>query len=175
MPSICIVYATVDGQTRRICESLKDVIESHGHQVDLVAIERAQSLELASYDKVVVGSSIRYGKHHPLVAGFVDRHVDVLDSKPNAFFSVNIVARKPDKNRAETNPYVRKFLGQIRWRPKVVDVFAGRLDYPRYGRFDRMMIRLIMLVTHGPTDPTTVTEFTDWTRVGAFGERVAAM
>jgi menaquinone-dependent protoporphyrinogen IX oxidase len=32
-----------------------------------------------------------------------------------------------------------------------------------------------MLVTHGPTDPTTVTEFTDWARVGAFGERVAAM
>lgn len=175
MSSICIVYATVDGQTRRICDSLKDVIESHGHQVDLVAIDKAQTLDLASYDKVVVGSSIRYGKHHPMLAGFVDARADVLGSKPSAFFSVNIVARKPEKNRAGTNPYVRSFLGQVRWRPQLVDVFAGRLDYPRYGRFDRLMIRLIMLITRGPTDPTTVTEFTDWARVGAFAERVALM
>ncbi|MEY2689534.1 MAG: hypothetical protein RL375_3733 [Pseudomonadota bacterium] len=175
MSRLCLVYATVDGQTRRIGEALQQMIVSRGHQVDLVAIEQAQALDLTGYDKVVVGSSIRYGKHHPLLAGFVDRQADLLDRKPSAFFSVNIVARKPAKNRADTNPYVRKFLSQTRWRPQVVDVFAGRLDYPRYGRVDRLMIRLIMLLTHGPTDPSTVTEFTDWTRVGAFAERVTAM
>jgi menaquinone-dependent protoporphyrinogen oxidase len=175
MASICIVYGTVDGQTRRISECLQDVIESHGHQVNLVNVERTGSLDLSLYDKVVIGASIRYGRHHAGVHDFIDAHLDVLQHKPGAFFSVNIVARKPGRNRPETNPYVRKFLGRIRWQPQLVDVFAGRLDYPRYGRVDRLMIRLIMLLTHGPTDPGTVTEFTDWARVSAFAEQVVAL
>jgi menaquinone-dependent protoporphyrinogen oxidase len=30
-------------------------------------------------------------------------------------------------------------------------------------------------MTHGPTDPTAVIEFTDWAQVQAFGRRVSAM
>jgi menaquinone-dependent protoporphyrinogen oxidase len=87
---------------------------------------------------------------------------------PSAYFSVNIVARKPGKDRPETNPYVRNFLRRVAWRPQRVEVFAGRLDYPRYGVCDRLIIRFIMLLTGGPTSPDTVVEFTDWQRVDAF-------
>lgn len=92
-----------------------------------------------------------------------------------AFFSISIVARKPEKNRPETNPYLGRFLARIRWRPRLVAVFAGRLDYPRYRPLDRLAIRLIMLMTGGPTDPRAVVEFTDWGEVEAFGRRVAAL
>ena len=61
-------------------------------------------------------------------------------SKSNAFFSVNVVARKPEKSDPETNPYLQKFLRQIAWRPGRPAVFAGKLDYPRYRAFDRFMI-----------------------------------
>jgi menaquinone-dependent protoporphyrinogen oxidase len=175
MAAILIVYSTVDGHTRKICERLRDSIETRGDRVTLVALEQADAADLAAYDKIVVGASIRYGKHRPAVREFVDANVRVLDAKPNAFFSVNIVARKPQKDRPETNPYVQKFLRQIRWQPKELDVFAGRLDYPRYGFIDRQMIRFIMLMTRGPTNPETVVEFTDWERVEAFAQRVAAM
>jgi menaquinone-dependent protoporphyrinogen oxidase len=93
---------------------------------------------------------------------------------PNAYFSVNIVARKPGKDRAETNPYVRTFLRSAHWRPRRVEVFAGRLDYPRYGVVDRTIIRLIMRLTGGPTRPDTVVEYTDWGRVEAFGRALCA-
>lgn len=92
-----------------------------------------------------------------------------------AFFSISIVARKPEKNRPETNPYLGRFLARIRWRPRLVAVVAGRLDYPRYRPLDRLAIRLIMLMTGGPTDPRAVVEFTDWGEVEAFGRRVAAL
>ena len=93
---------------------------------------------------------------------------------PNAYFSVNIVARKPGKDRPETNPYVRTFLRRARWRPRRVEVFAGRLDYPRYGVVDRFIIRLIMRMTGGPTRADTVVEYTDWQRVEAFGRALCA-
>ena len=175
MPGILIVYSTTDGHTRKICQRIREEIEAHGHPVTLVAIEDAPSVDLGGFDKIVVGASIRYGKHSPLVIDYVNVNARVLDSKPNAFFSVNIVARKPDKNRPQTNPYLQKFLKQIEWHPKQLDVFAGKLDYPRYRFFDRLMIRFIMLITKGPTNPRTVVEFTDWQRVDDFARTVAAM
>jgi menaquinone-dependent protoporphyrinogen oxidase len=175
MGSILIVYSTTDGHTITICERLRGWLVAAGHAVALMPIAQADGVELSAFSKIVVGASIRYGKHKPEVAAFVERHQHELDARPSAFFTVNIVARKPQKNRPETNPYMRKFLHLIRWRPKELDVFAGRLDYPRLGFVDRQMIRFIMLITKGPTDPKAVFEFTDWARVEAFAQRVAAM
>ena len=70
---------------------------------------------------------------------------------------------------------MRKFLKRIAWKPKQLAVFAGKIDYPRYAFFDRLMIRFIMWMTKGPTHPSTVVEFTDWQQVEAFGDVVARM
>jgi menaquinone-dependent protoporphyrinogen oxidase len=172
---VLVAYSTVDGHTRKICERLQQSIEAAGHRVTLLEMRDAHPLDLTSFDKIVIGASIRYGHHRPFVREFIDAHLQALATRPSAFFSVNIVARKPGKNQPDTNPYLRKFLGQIRWRPRATEVFAGKLDYPRYRFIDRQMIRFIMLVTGGPTDPATVAEFTDWQRVEAFARRVAAM
>jgi menaquinone-dependent protoporphyrinogen oxidase len=56
-----------------------------------------------------------------------------------------------------------------------VAVFAGKIDYPRYTPFDRFMIRLIMWMTQGPTDPAAVIDFTDWRQVEDFGRLIAKM
>lgn len=173
MANLLILYSTTDGHTLKICQRLRQVLESTGHAVTLVPIVQATDLELSGFDKIVIGASIRYGKHSPAVVDFIKRHTALLDVKPAAFFSVNLVARKPGKNRPGTNPYVRKFLKRIPWRPQTAAVFAGKLDYPKYGFCDRTIIRLIMCLTGGPTDPATVAEFTDWDDVEAFGRRVA--
>ena len=132
-------------------------------------------MDLEPFDKIILGASIRYGKHHKQVYRFIKRNEHILDSKPNAFFSVNVVARKPEKNQPETNPYLKKFLRQISWQPKELAVFAGKIDYQRYHFLDRQMIRLIMWMTKGPTDPETVVEFTDWKQVENFGQLISTM
>ena len=175
MSVILLLYSTVDGHTRKICERIGEVLRTAGHEVAVMRLEEVDSIKLSDYGTIVIGASIRYGKHRPSVFEFVQNNQSLLDSRPNAFFTVNIVARKPEKNRPETNPYLRKFLQRTSWRPKLLDVFAGRLDYPSYRPFDRMMIRFIMRLTKGPTDPATVVEFTDWQRVEEFARKIAAM
>ena len=175
MPAILILYSTVDGHTLTICRTIKERVERSGHTATLVSIEDAGTVDPRLFDKVVIGASIRYGKHRPSVLQFIDVNLPLLDSKPNAFFSVNIVARKPEKNRPDTNPYLRKFLQKTPWKPRLLAVFAGRLDYPRYRPLDRMMIRLIMRLTNGPTDPSAVVDFTDWQQVDRFAQSIAAM
>lgn len=175
MARILIAYSTTDGHTRTICARMRDVLTRLGHEPVLAAIGADPGMDLRSFDTIVIGASIRYGKHHPEVAEFIRGNESLLNARPNAFFSVSLVARKPNRNRPETNPYLRKFLKRISWRPRELAVFAGRLDYPRYGFLDGSIIRLIMLMTGGPTDPKTVVEYTDWAQVEAFARRIGEM
>ena len=175
MSKILFLYSTIDGHTLKICRRLQQLVEQAGHQVTLAALRDRPVIELEPFDKIVIGASIRYGRHRPQVAAFMRAQRRALEAKPSAFFSVNIVARKPNKNTPETNPYARKFLRQIAWRPRQVAVFAGMLDYPKYGFWDRQVIRFIMFLTRGPTDPGSVVEFTDWKQVEAFAQRISAM
>jgi menaquinone-dependent protoporphyrinogen oxidase len=175
MAHILIAYSTTDGHTRQICDRLRQVIEPRGHAVTVKPVPECGAADLEACDAVVIGASIRYGKHKPEVAEFIVRHQAALQARPNALFSVNVVARKPGKDVPEGNPYLQKFLRRIAWKPQRLGVFAGRLDYPSLGPLDRTMIRFIMWMTKGPTDPTAVVEFTDWSRVEAFGTEVAAM
>ena len=175
MARILILYSTTDGHTLAICRRLRQVIEQHGHQVTLISLDNDVSPDLTLFDKTVIGASIRYGKHQAQVYEFIKENAQLLDSKPNAFFTVNVVARKPDKNQPETNPYLKKFLQQVPWQPKQLAVFAGKLDYPKYSFWDRQIIRLIMWLTKGPTDSKTVVEYTNWKQVEAFALLVCEM
>jgi len=175
MAKILFVYSTTDGHTVSIFARLQSVVDDQQDQTTLVSVDEAENLDPATFDKVVIGASIRYGKHSSKVTAYIRRHHQALASRPNAFFSVNAVARKPKRNTAQTNPYLRRFLTQVPWQPQHLAVFAGKIDYPRYGFFDRNVIRLIMWITKGPTDPSSSVEFTDWEQVEAFGRLVKTM
>lgn len=175
MAKILLIYSTTDGQTRKICEKLQQVIEQQAHEVTVVSIQDEPSIDVSVFDKVIIGASIRYGKHSPLIVNFIEKNRQLLDSKPNAFFSVNVVARKPEKSNPGDNPYLQKFLRRISWKPKELAVFAGKIDYPSYRFFDRLMIRLIMWMTKGPTEPKAIVEFTDWKQVETFGRVLSEM
>ena len=179
MANIVIIYSTTDGHTRDICNYLAEIVEQHDNEVTIVSIDDVHGanskVNLESYDKIVIGASIRYGKHSRKVYDFIKENISLLEKKSNAFFSVNVVARKPEKNRPETNPYLKKFLRQIAWKPKQLAVFAGKIDYQRYGFWDRSMIRFIMWMTKGPTDPKAKVEFTDWDQVKMFGHTINDM
>ena len=125
-----------------------------------------------SYKTIIIGASIRYGKYRNEVYNFINENSLLLESKKNAFFSVNVVARKPEKNTPDTNPYVIKFLEKINWKPKNIEVFAGKIDYPKYKFIDKYSIKFIMWVTKGPTDTSQSYEFTDWNKVETFAENL---
>jgi len=175
MAKIIIIYSTTDGHTLKICQHLQRVIEIQANQVVLNSINDDTEIDLNSFDKIVIGASIRYGKHRPKVYEFINKNLPVLENKPNAFFTVNVVARKPEKNHPDTNPYLLKFLRQIPWKPKNLAVFAGKINYQKYKFTDRIMIRFIMWITKGPTHPDTNVDFTDWSQVENFGKIISDM
>ena len=170
-----IVYSSVDGHTKKISDKLKEVIDGQGHKATVFKVEDIEGTDISEFEKVVIGASVRYGKHSALIFDFIESNRALLDERPNAFFSVNVVARKPEKKDPESNPYLQKFLKKLSWKPKHLEVIAGKLDYPSYRFFDRIMIQMIMWMTKGPTDPATIIEYTDWQQVEAFGRLISDM
>ena len=164
MKKTLITYSTVDGQTKIISERLAK-LSNHSH-VDVLPI--SNQINLDSYKTIIIGASIRYGKYRNEVFSFIEDNIQTLNIKENAFFSVNVVARKPEKSTPETNPYLIKFLSKIKWKPKNLGVFAGKIEYPKYKFIDKYAIKFIMWLTKGPTDTSKTYEFTDWNKVEDF-------
>ncbi|MDA9679288.1 menaquinone-dependent protoporphyrinogen IX dehydrogenase [Candidatus Pelagibacter sp.] len=172
MSGSLIIYSSIDGQTKNICEKIKS-FSKNSESIKLISLEEASVFNLQPYEDIIIGASIRYGKHSKNLYKFISSNKETLEKKRSAFFSVNVVARKPEKNTSETNPYMKKFLKISNWKPDKLGVFAGKVDYPNYGFFDKYIIRLIMFITKGPTDTTKSFEFTDWSKVEDFARELS--
>ena len=172
MHNTLIVYSSTDGHTETICNRISNSL-GKSNEAKIVSLDHATNIDLSTFNKIIIGASIRYGKHSKKLYKFITLNKSVLDQKQSVFFSVNVVARKLEKNTPETNPYIKKFLKISNWRPKKIGVFAGRVDYPNYGFFDKYVIKFIMFLTNGPTDTSQSYEFTDWSKVDEFAKELS--
>lgn len=170
-----LYYATRDGQSRRIAEHIfRRLAESEmlAPPQD-VAVTRPAPADLAAASVVVLVAAVRYGRHLPEADRFLATYRSLNLPPPLALASVNLTARKPAKTTATGNPYLRKVIARHRLAPALAVAFAGRLDYRRYSWLDRQIIRFIMLLTRGPTNPDTCVEYTSWGAVDEFAARIA--
>ena len=174
MINTLIIYSTTDGQTKLICNKIISENFKQG-EVRLCSLADCSREDLSKYNKIIIGASIRYGKHNSELLKFININKDMFNRIKSAFFSVNVVARKPLKNKPSTNPYVKKFLNKTQWKPTKVGVFAGKVNYPAYKFLDKHMIRFIMWLTKGPTNISKSYEFTNWNDVTEFGKIIKEM
>ena len=96
MKSILIIYSSTDGQTKNICSRIGEFL-SNDFPSEIISLDEATSIDIEKYDQIIIGASIRYGKHKKELFEFIDTNLAELTKKDNAFFSVNVVARKPEK------------------------------------------------------------------------------
>ena len=174
MSDSLIIYSSTDGHTKSIC---KKIVDSFSNQdfVKIISLSEVEKIDLSKFNKIVIGASIRYGKHSKELYKFIELNKDILNNKKSIFFSVNVVARKPEKSEPNTNPYIKKFLKISQWQPKKIGVFAGKVDYPNYRFFDKYAIKLIMYLTSGPTDTSLSYEFTNWQKVKEFSQEIDSL
>ena len=175
--NIAIYYATRDGQARRIAEHICGRLSEEaplGPPQDL-AVNEPKAEDLAALSPIVLVAAVRYGKHLPEADRFLGVYRSLAKPPPLALASVNLTARKLEKTTATGNAYLRKTIAHHRLEPSLAVAFGGRLDYRRYGWRDRAIIRFIMLLTGGPTDPNTRIEYTSWDAVDDFAAAIAAL
>jgi menaquinone-dependent protoporphyrinogen oxidase len=172
-----LYYATHDGHSRRIASRIAERLAGAGVAAEPVDLGAAppDAATLSREPLVVAVMAVRYGRHLPQAERLIAAYRALEKPPPLVLASVNLTARKPGKDTAEGSAYLRKLIARNRLKPALATAFAGRLDYPRYGFFDRQIIRFIMLLTGGPTDRKAVVEYTSWPAVDAFADRIAAL
>ena len=82
---ILIAYATRGGVTRTCAEMLAAPLFTH-HNITLISIDEQLLPEPSSYDAVVLGSSIRFGKTNKEIKKYIRRYASILSSMPCAVF-----------------------------------------------------------------------------------------
>ena len=80
-----IIYSSTDGQTKLICERIKS-LSQFNNQTKLIEIDKALSEDIQPYEVIIIGASIRYGKHNPSVLNFVRENIENLKKKKTVFF-----------------------------------------------------------------------------------------
>ncbi len=170
MKNVLIIYWSHDGHTARISRRICEVIEAEGHKATMMHVMEAEreGVDLDSYDIILLGCAIRYGEFNKQFVNFVNKNKAKLDAKPNSMFNITAIARNPEKATVAGNVYARKFMENNPWKPHEMKCFAGKVDYPNCGPVDGFLIRLIMMMTKGPTDKHSVNDFTNWDDVEAY-------
>ena len=59
MQRTLIIYSSVDGHTKTICEKIAN--QAKNSEVDILPLDA--DINIDQYEKIVIGASIRYGKH----------------------------------------------------------------------------------------------------------------
>ena len=167
---VLVAYYSHAGHTARIARTIMETIVAEGHGCDMVDMMEGvrEGVDWAKYDIVIVGSPIVYGVYNKIVWEFCSMYKNEIESRPNSFFNVTVVARSPEKATPEGNRYLQKFVKRSAWKPRDLKCFAGKVDYPNWNFFERMMIRIIMKITNGPTDSSVAIDYTDYKDVKAY-------
>ncbi|MCG8653704.1 MAG: menaquinone-dependent protoporphyrinogen IX dehydrogenase [Pirellulales bacterium] len=171
-----VLYATGEGQTKKIAEHIVARLKSLHFPADLhhVADEEEEPVALDAYDAVIVGSPMHYSHYDSRLAKYLQDYSTALADIPSAFFSVSlgIMSDKEDEQneiKASTDAY----LNETGWDPPIKKHFAGALVYSKYGWLKRQMMKMIVRRGGGPTNTNYDYEFTDWPQVERFVDEFA--
>jgi len=159
-----IFYATRDGQSRKIAERIAGRLAESGIEVapqDLAGGQPSQS-SIETAELAVVVAAIRYGKILPEALEFLAAYEKLETQSKLVLLVVNLTSRKPGKETPEGSVYLRRAIAKYKLAPAFARAIPGVLDYKRYSWRDRQLIRFIMFLTGGPTDPRTCIEYTPW-------------
>lgn len=185
MRPILVLYATREGQTRKLAEHVGATLRARGREVDVLdAAHVREPFGLGRYGAAILAASVHAGAHEGEIVAFVKRHRDALDRLPTAFLSVSLSevtaedetadAAARAKAHADVEQMLERFYAQTAWHPKRAKPVAGALLYTQYGFLKRLVMKRIAGSAGGPTDTSRDYEFTDWDALDRFVEELLA-
>ena len=187
MKRACILYATREGQTKKIAQYVASTLSAAGFDsVDIRdAKDSGDDIYVGDYTAMVVAASVHLGEHEPEIIDFVKTHRYWLEKIPTAFISVSLseagaervtaTAEQHTRFSADVEKVLNKFSQQTGWTPSAVMPVAGALAYSKYNWLIRFVMKRIASKGGGDTDTSRDYEYTDWQALGRFITEFAVM
>ncbi|MCC1481935.1 flavodoxin domain-containing protein [Roseibaca sp. Y0-43] len=164
---ILVGYATKEGQSRKIARWIADRAADAGHSSELLALDDADGLEMARFDRAVLVASIHVGQFKPALAEFAAAHAGWLGAHPTLFLPVSLAAAGHDSDDWRALAKIEQDLAQATgWTPSRVEHTAGAYTPSRYDMLTRFIMRRIVAKKDPDADLDVDHEYTDWADLG---------
>ena len=128
-----ILYGSKHGCTEKCAYLLRD----HLGKADTVDLGQAPSVNLESYDTILIGSSVYAGRINKSVARFCTTNLTMLQNKQIGLF---ICCGLPDKAIEQLKAGFPKELVQA---ARAKGYFGYQLDMAKLSFFERMLVRVL--------------------------------
>lgn len=177
MHRVAILYATWDGQTRRIALYLADRLRESGLQVIVAPVARVDlDFHPRQFDLIILGGAVRMWRYRRELYDFAERWRDELRRTPTTFYSVSASASSERRRaRRKNRACIDRFCGRAAFVPSRIATFAGALRYTRYPLWLRPFMKLAAFVDGAPTDTSRDHELTDWSQVDATARELTGL
>lgn len=162
---LLLIYASSDGQTKKISHFLVNEAQKSGHGIELVNA-RDLLLPPGDYDGVIVAASVHMQHYQKSIMRYLKKYHERLNVIPGIFVSVSLTATGDNREAMkELKLYTNDFLKSSGWKPIHIEFVAGALLYTKYGFLKRFIMHKISQSTGGDSDTSRDYEYTDWEQV----------
>lgn len=168
---VLLLYATTQGQTRKVMRHVADRLIAGGHSVELVPADQDEGLDPARFDAAILAGSIHAGQYQTALIQSAHRHAAALNRLPGLFLTVSLTAAGDDPaERAELDRLARGFLTDTGWQAPQIAQVAGALRFSAYGFFEYWAMLWISRRQNRTLTGREDIEFTDWPALDALVE-----
>lgn len=165
---LLVLYATTDGQTRKIARHVADGLADKGHGVELLEAREGAGLNLARFDRAILAGSLHAGGYQTALASFARDHAAALNAMPTLFLAVSLSAAGDDaEDWAGLHKCLEAFHRDTGWTPSRIAHVAGAFRFSEYGFFRAWAMKRIAAQKDASVDPHHDKEYTDWAALDA--------
>lgn len=164
--TILILYATTEGQTRKIARRAAGHLNLRGKTVELLHVADAGDADLGAYEAVILAASVHAGAYQPEFLNFVAEHHAALSAIRHVFLSVSLSAASLEpEDREGIEAVVAHMAEETEWTPAEVWHVAGAFRFTRYDFLKSWAMRWIASRKDPGASRKDDTEYTDWQRL----------
>jgi len=154
---ILVISASKHGSTEEIGQAIADELRTRSVAVDVKLI--SESVQLDSYDGIVLGSAVYMGRWLPEAMSFVEANQRVLFEKPLWLFSSGPLG-DPPKGSLDEHETLKVVSETAALDHKV---FTGSLDPEDLGFKERLVVKMVK----GPTG-----DFRNWEEIRTWAGQI---
>jgi menaquinone-dependent protoporphyrinogen oxidase len=170
-----ILYATTDGQTRKVAHHCADRLTKTGHTVELIPAGDAAGVKPTAFDSAILAGSVHAGGYQSELIRYAKAEARSLAMIPTLFLSVSLSAAGDDKDDWKgLHDCAGRFQEETGWTPGRVEHVAGAFSFTQYDFFRSWAMRWIARGKGLDIDPKVDTEYTDWKALDALIDEWAA-
>lgn len=133
--SILIAYASKHGCTEKCATKLAQKFDE---QVDLLDLKSGKSIDIAQYDKVIIGSSVYAGKVQKEATEFCTKNQGALDNKKIGLFICGSQEGDALKKQLDT-----VYPQGLKSKAVSVEYFGGEFNFSKMNFMEKTIVKMI--------------------------------